>query len=331
MPSTRQSKRQAGESPGGDSLPKRARKPNTNTLERFSLGQAPLRADKRKKRKQLDEDKVVSTPQVKGRARKEVIEVSSAMGSDPPGAPSSPHTIIGTPIPNRTRKIIRSPPPAFDPNTEGEQPHYVQITFIPFINGDERNHGSRSVNINDVLQPSFDDLWEVSYNAGIRRWEENRKLKPHERAIKGDWTVIIGNPRGSTYSKIQVCNDEDWRTVHSHLRSIAYYREKKDQQWAHSIQVKCEWYTVDRPKTPPIDPKAKNKVLRTIQTVQLSKDENTSDDDDDEQDYNSDDLPTLQQTSKQRDLITNRMLKEKRARDNTLPSKRLIQKNIFDI
>ena len=62
MPSTHQSKRQAEESPGGNSLPKRARKPNTNTLKRFSLGQAPLQADKRKKRKQLDEDKVVSTP-----------------------------------------------------------------------------------------------------------------------------------------------------------------------------------------------------------------------------------------------------------------------------
>jgi hypothetical protein len=62
MPATRRSKRQAGESPGGDSQSKRARKPNTNTLEHFSSGQAPLRADKRKKRKQLDEDKVVSTP-----------------------------------------------------------------------------------------------------------------------------------------------------------------------------------------------------------------------------------------------------------------------------
>jgi hypothetical protein len=59
---TRQSKRQAGGSPGGDSLPKQARKPNTNTLEHFSLGQGPLRVDKRKKRKQLDEDEVIPMP-----------------------------------------------------------------------------------------------------------------------------------------------------------------------------------------------------------------------------------------------------------------------------
>jgi hypothetical protein len=68
---------------------------------------------------------VIPTPQVKGRARKEVIEVSSAMGSNPPGAPSSLHIITGTPILNRTRKIVKSPPPAFDLNIEGEQPHYV--------------------------------------------------------------------------------------------------------------------------------------------------------------------------------------------------------------
>jgi hypothetical protein len=66
--------------------------------------------------------------------------------------------------------------------------------------------------------------------------------------------------------------------------------------------------------------------------VKLSNGENTSgDDDDDEQDYNSDDLPTLRTLSKRpRDLITNRMLKEKRARENALPLERLIEKNIFN-
>ena len=65
--------------------------------------------------------------------------------------------------------------------------------------------------------------------------------------------------------------------------------------------------------------------------MNLSNGENTSDDDDDEQDYNSDDLPTLRRTSSKqpRDSITNRMLKEKRARDDALPSERLIEKNIF--
>jgi hypothetical protein len=101
-------------------LPKRARKPNTNTLKHFSLGQAPLWANKRKKRKQLDEDKVVSTPQVKGRARKEVIKVFSAMGSNPPSALSSLYIIIGTPIPNQMRKIIKSPLPTFNLNIKGE-------------------------------------------------------------------------------------------------------------------------------------------------------------------------------------------------------------------
>jgi hypothetical protein len=67
--------------------------------------------------------------------------------------------------------------------------------------------------------------------------------------------------------------------------------------------------------------------------VKLSNGENTSGDDDDdgEQDYNSDDLPTLRTSLKRpRDLITNRMLKEKRARDNALSLEQLIEKNIFN-
>jgi len=67
--------------------------------------------------------------------------------------------------------------------------------------------------------------------------------------------------------------------------------------------------------------------------VKLSNSKNTSGDNDDdgEQDYNSDDLPTLRTLLKRpRDSITNRMLKEKRARDNTLPLEQLIEKNIFN-
>jgi hypothetical protein len=67
--------------------------------------------------------------------------------------------------------------------------------------------------------------------------------------------------------------------------------------------------------------------------VKLSNGENTlgDDDDDGEQDYNSDDLPTLRTLLKRpRDLIINRMLKEKRARDNALPLEQLIEKNIFN-
>ena len=103
---------------------------------------------------------------------------------------------------------------------------------------------------------------------------------------------------------------------------MAYYGEKKNLEWAHTIQVECEWYTVDRPKTPPIDPKGKKKGPRIIQTVKLTKGQTSSDDDDDERVYDSDDLPTLQKQP--RDSITNRMLKEKRVRDEALSSERVI-------
>ena len=42
------------------------------------------------------------------------------MGSNPPSAPSSLYTIIGTPILNQIRKIVKSPPPAFNLNIKGE-------------------------------------------------------------------------------------------------------------------------------------------------------------------------------------------------------------------
>jgi hypothetical protein len=68
--------------------------------------------------------------------------------------------------------------------------------------------------------------------------------------------------------------------------------------------------------------------------VKLSNSKNTSGDDDNdgEQDYNSDDLPTLRTLLKRpRDLITNQILKEKRAKDNALSLEQLIEKNIFNI
>jgi len=67
--------------------------------------------------------------------------------------------------------------------------------------------------------------------------------------------------------------------------------------------------------------------------VKLSNGKNTlgNNDNNGEQDYNSDDLPTLRTLLKRlRDSIINRMLKEKRARDNALPLEQLIEKNIFN-
>jgi hypothetical protein len=66
--------------------------------------------------------------------------------------------------------------------------------------------------------------------------------------------------------------------------------------------------------------------------VKLSNSENTLDDNNDEQDYNSDDLPTLKRTLLKQlcNSIINRILKEKRAKDNALPLEQLIEKNIFN-
>jgi hypothetical protein len=47
------------------------------------------------------------------------------MGSNLPSALSSLYIITGTPIPNRTKKAIKSPPPMFNPNIEGEHLYYI--------------------------------------------------------------------------------------------------------------------------------------------------------------------------------------------------------------
>jgi hypothetical protein len=62
-------------------------------------------------RKQLDRDKSSPTPQVSRGARKNLIKVSSVIGSDSPSALSLLYIIIGTPILNRIKKTIKSPPP----------------------------------------------------------------------------------------------------------------------------------------------------------------------------------------------------------------------------
>jgi hypothetical protein len=73
------------------------------------------------------------------------------MGSNPPSALSLLHIIKGIPIPNRTKKTIKLPPPIFDPNIEGEHLHYIQITFIPILNRDKKKASSYNININDIL------------------------------------------------------------------------------------------------------------------------------------------------------------------------------------
>jgi hypothetical protein len=124
------------------------------------------------------------------------------------------------------------------------------------IDGKAKPGVFETININDVLQPSFNDLWGIPYNSYVRKWEERHQLRSAERCRKGDWTVTVGNPKGNTPPKYQASNDMEWRKVHGVLRHKERYGDKKSTQWAHSLHVECEWFTVDREKTPPVDPKA---------------------------------------------------------------------------
>jgi hypothetical protein len=236
------------------------------------------------------------TPQAKQGARRDVIDVSSTLGSEGVVLPSSPPTIMDTPISHRpkNKKVVTEPPP-FDPNTEGDRPRYVTISFISVVGGKARPTATATtLNINDTFRPFFGDLWEVSYKGQVRKWEEQRQLTASERARRGAWTVTVGNPKGNSAVKYEVSNDDEWTAIHSRLRSMAYYGDKKNLEWAHSLTVECEWVTIDQPTSPSENPKAKKGGPRGVQSVAL---ERSSDIDVDEQDSDSEDPSATKRTS----------------------------------
>ena len=101
MSPTRRSRRQAGQSPSGDELGKRARKPNSNSLASFCSKQSPLLVDKGKKRKAMDKYIPNPTPKQKGKALKGVVV---ELSSDMPAPPSSPPIAQNT-LPNRAKNL----------------------------------------------------------------------------------------------------------------------------------------------------------------------------------------------------------------------------------
>ena len=123
----------------------------------------------------MDENNYTPTPKGKGKARKDVIELSSTIGSAPPSSPPSLH---GTPIASRPKK------PPFDPNIRGSQPLFINLNITTFIEGGSMGSTPWSIDINDEFQPLYNDLWEVLYNAIVRDWEERRRLKVLEKCIR---------------------------------------------------------------------------------------------------------------------------------------------------
>jgi hypothetical protein len=202
MVCARQSKRKAGGSPLASSLGKQRRQPNYNSLKAFSAGQSLPWVGKRRKRK-------LSIP-------KESNPSPSRAGSDPPISPT--HTsLLGTPLASRTKKldnlVIKT---EFDPKAYGNKAHPVSITFYVIINGKEKKGVMLTTDISDPFQPTFKKLQDCPYTAYVRSWEDGRRLKQSERTHRGDWTVIIGNPK--TGSKIHVSDEEGWKAVCAYFR-----------------------------------------------------------------------------------------------------------------
>jgi len=91
-----------------------------------------------------------------------------------------------------------------------------------------------SIDINDEFQPLYNDLWEVLYNAIVRDWEERRRLKVSEKCIRRKWRVIIGNSKSNTTEYI-ISTESEWIRLHSRIRQMVYYGDKKAQERATTV------------------------------------------------------------------------------------------------
>ena len=166
MPPKRSSKRLLGEEPSAEKVTKRARKPNANTLDAFSVKQAPVRRKTTGKRK----DTKVSGPSqdvlLQEKTPVSPIPIPSTSGTSP--ALSSPVYI--TPIP--LYKRVNAPPPLspFDPNNKGKMPYNISLIIIPII---DRSYKSDTgiciyLNINNIFCNNLKALYIYIYKRYIK-------------------------------------------------------------------------------------------------------------------------------------------------------------------
>jgi hypothetical protein len=181
MPPKRSSKRLLGEEPSAEKVTKRARRPNANTLDAFSVQQALVRKQNTGKRKVLKASGLPQDVPLPEKTPVSPIPISSTPGIPPP-APSSP--IHLTPIP--LRKRANAPPPSspFDPNDEGKMPHSVSLIITPIIDGLRKSDAGicTHLNINDVFRNDLETLYVYVYKRYVKQWEDIRKLTPGEKS-----------------------------------------------------------------------------------------------------------------------------------------------------
>ncbi|KAH8744340.1 hypothetical protein F5882DRAFT_423613 [Hyaloscypha sp. PMI_1271] len=311
MPPARSSKRLQGRVPPPEKSPKRARRPNRNTLAEFYASQS-LVPQRKIPKKQAEAPIDVPEPDI---ANSPVPRTPITIPSDPVVLQSTP--LNSTPLPKRARKAIQPPPPPFDPSIEQEVPHNMSIFMTPVIDDVRKEKTfSKTIDINSTIRDDFDDLRAFLYTKYIKQ---------------------IGSSKAA--DSIYVDDDESWLGLLTTLRQMEKDGDR-DQKIYHKIYTEVIYRTFDRQKTPPLSAngargrnkgKAKPHTMRAtrLTSIDIDDDPFTEEIDNTQQD-NDDNLELPSHLPlKLRDSTTNRQLQEKAARDMNLPAQEYIRQKIF--
>src|SRR5882757_5880363 len=176
MPPARSSKRLQGRAPPPEKSPKRARRPNKNSLAEFYISQSIVPQRKIPK-KQAEAPIDIPEPDI----------TNSPVPGTPITIPSNPVVLQSiplnyTPLLRHTRKAIQPPPPPFDPSIKQEVPYNISIFITPVIDNIRKERiFSKTIDINSTIRNDFNNLRAFLYTKYIKEFETIRNLRIYEK------------------------------------------------------------------------------------------------------------------------------------------------------
>ncbi|KAL5331806.1 hypothetical protein ACEPPN_001344 [Leptodophora sp. 'Broadleaf-Isolate-01'] len=226
MPRASRSKRLQGLAPDTDEISKRARKPNTNSLEAFTRSQEPIsrksKGRKRARASTIGEEDVEDTTEVddyteepvEDAAEEEPSTPNPRKGKDRTDATIELSSAVSTPskLPHRKKQV-----PAFDP-TDNYGPK-LTIGFVVTVSIDGRAKNSfllyEDINSRDRLL--FAAMGALVYKKRVEGWADTRGLKGADRPEPGPWVITSGDPKKQGICT-ELTNEDDLRDFYVFLR-----------------------------------------------------------------------------------------------------------------
>ena len=153
MPGGRVSKRLQGQPPSAENSAKRTRRLNKNTLDAFQQTQAPLRQDKRPKKRPV-QARVSPEPTIQ--QADPVDTPIPIVGTPVRDIPTSPFAFSSPVKSTKTRGPVRV---KFDPTVEQSTCHIVTIYFTAIIDSIRKDQTfTKTININNLDRELLSNL-----------------------------------------------------------------------------------------------------------------------------------------------------------------------------